>query len=116
MAGSFAKGLWAGFVVLPITFWSGQALAADPASDPEEPQPMAPVVLGFERFHGQSEDPALDGGRLLLGELNCLSCHAGNSNATKLVETKKAPILDEVGARVRVDYLRKFLNDPQSTK
>ncbi len=38
--------------------------------------PDRPIVAGFERFYnGEKADAAL-GGRLLLTELNCVSCHA----------------------------------------
>ncbi len=72
-----------------------------------------PIVPGFERFYtGKQVDPAR-GGQLLLGELNCVSCH---QPADKVLPRKEAPILDHVAGRVRVSYLRKFLNDPQAAK
>jgi mono/diheme cytochrome c family protein len=72
-----------------------------------------PVIPGFERFHtGDKADPAR-GGHLLLGELNCISCHQTESKATA---RKQAPVLDSVGTRVRVGHLRKFLSDPQAVK
>jgi len=75
--------------------------------------PDHPIVPGFERFYtGEKADPAR-GGQLLLGELNCVSCH-------KLAESsptvKQAPVLDFVTARTRIGYLRKFLRDPQAVK
>ena len=69
-----------------------------------------PVVPGYERFHSKSDDDLAVGGRLLLGELNCTACHLAE------FETKQAPILDEVGSRVRPEFLRAFLADPQRTK
>ncbi len=68
------------------------------------------IVPGFERFHGQGQQPA-EGGRLLLGELNCVSCHSADG-----IVKKEAPILTDVGSRVKVGFLRKFLTDPQSVK
>lgn len=69
----------------------------------------SPVVPGFDRFHsGANADAA--GGRLLLGELNCVSCH------TAEVGKKQAPNLDGIGTRARVGHLRKFLADPQASK
>src|SRR5437764_644106 len=65
-----------------------------------------PIVPGFERF---PDNPA--GGQLLLGELNCVSCHAADGNGKK-----QAPVLDTVGARARVSYLKKFLADPHAVK
>jgi mono/diheme cytochrome c family protein len=70
-----------------------------------------PIVPGFERFHsGPASDPSV-GGTLLLGELNCVSCHAADGQAKK-----QAPILDNVSARARLGHLRKFIADPQAVK
>lgn len=75
-------------------------------------QGASPVVPGFTRFHAGQPDAA--GGQLLLGELNCISCHQPPGPAS--VARKQAPILDNVGGRVRLGHLRKFLNDPQAAK
>src|SRR5262249_48225828 len=72
-----------------------------------------PAVPGYQRlFTSAKADPA-HGGQLLLGELNCTSCHAP---ADAAVNRKQAPILDNVATRVRVSHLKKFLADPQATK
>src|SRR5262245_32075987 len=63
-----------------------------------------PIVPAFERFYTGGKVNAADGGRLLLAELNCVSCHADAA-----VARKQAPILDDVGTRVRVGWLKKFL-------
>lgn len=73
-------------------------------------EPNHAIVPGFERFHGQGQRPA-EGGRLLLGELNCVSCHAAEG-----IAKKEAPILTEVGTRVKAGFLKKFLDDPQAVK
>src|SRR5947199_10099809 len=72
-----------------------------------------PLIPGFERFYAQAPSVAAQGGRLLFGELNCVSCH--KSSDASLVR-KQAPVLDAVAARVKVSYLRKFLSDPQAAK
>ena len=65
-----------------------------------------PVVAGFDRFHGKGEDPA-KGGRILLTELNCVRCHAmPDAPATG---AKTGPDLSQVGSRVRVSWLKKYL-------
>jgi mono/diheme cytochrome c family protein len=79
-----------------------------------------PVVAGFERFYN-GPAPAVDfdladGGLILLGELNCTSCHTADRSIESSVVRKQAPILDKVGARVRPGYLRAFLSDPQAVK
>ena len=62
-----------------------------------------PRVPGFERFYTAPlmtldeevipVDP-VTGGRLLLGELNCLSCHSASNEIKSVVSMKQAPILD----------------------
>jgi len=94
-------------------FWPA-ALAAcllRPAATPAA-EPAHPIVPGFERF-AAAAGPDAAGGQLLLGELNCVSCHQADGRD---VTRKQAPILDHVAARVRVSYLRAFLHDPQSVK
>lgn len=71
-----------------------------------------PIVAGFERFHTLPNADLQRGGQLLLLELNCTSCHQTDSGASP----KQAPILDDVGSRVRAGWLRKFLADPAATK
>ena len=65
-----------------------------------------PIVPGFERF---PTDPAA--GQLLLGELNCTSCHAADGQAKK-----QAPDPGCGRLRVRAGHLKKFLADPQAVK
>ncbi|HND52852.1 MAG TPA: c-type cytochrome, partial [Pirellulaceae bacterium] len=69
-----------------------------------------PVVPGFERWTGD----AASGGRLLLGELNCTSCHTPPGQAS--VAKKQAPILDAVASRVHPEFIREFLANPHSVK
>src|SRR5262249_33645299 len=72
-----------------------------------------PVVPGFERVFAADKADSADGGRLLLGDLNCVSCHRTDDPS---VSRKQAPVLDHVAARVRVSYLKAFLADPQAVK
>lgn len=62
------------------------------------------VVAGWNR-----ED-----GPVLLGELNCVACHASADAHPLLV--KQSPILANVGSRITPQYLRAFLSDPQKVK
>src|SRR5262245_58684913 len=75
-----------------------------------------PRVLGFERMHSGEKGDTVVGGQLLLGELNCISCHAVDKSLDSYVVKKQAPVLDSVGSRVRPNYLLKFLADPQTVK
>jgi mono/diheme cytochrome c family protein len=97
----FMLAFWAVVVAGPVAL-----LAAD----------AHPRVIGFERFHSGEKGDVVAGGQLLLGELNCTSCHAADKSLDSYVQKKQAPVLDSVGGRVRPNYLLKFLADPQATK
>ena len=81
------------------------ALAAD----------VPPRVIGYERAYAQSE-ASVAAGQLLLGELNCTSCHQADASLAAAVQRKQAPVLDTVCSRVKPQYLLKFLSDPQAAK
>lgn len=85
-----------------------------------EPLVNHSLVAGFERFFESSgkNDPAdlVPGGRLLFGELGCAACHPANEDVTKWITPKKAPLLDGVGSRVRVSFVRELLANPQQAK
>src|SRR4051812_16006700 len=63
-----------------------------------------PIVAGFERFFAVPGSDAAEGGRLLLGELGCVACHKPGPGLEGQVESKRAPVLDAVGTRVRPEY------------
>lgn len=75
-----------------------------------------PRVAGFERFYAQEKSDAVVGGELLLGELNCTSCHQAEKSLESYIQRKQAPVLDTIGSRARPQYLIKFLADPQTVK
>jgi mono/diheme cytochrome c family protein len=92
---------------------SAEALAeAEPAEGKQEPRPH-PIVPGFERFGGSD---GVEGGRLLLGELNCVTCHKPDAAAAEHLSIKKAPLLAEAGSRLNFDWVRAFIADPQKLK
>ncbi|MBM4075464.1 MAG: hypothetical protein FJ267_07455, partial [Planctomycetes bacterium] len=85
----------------------------------------APVIQAIERFYARpvlnadDEPIAVDritAGRLLIGELNCLSCHPASDSFRMSIDTKQAPILDDVGSRVRREWLREYLTKPHASK
>ena len=55
----------------------------------------------FRGFHTGAKADAAKGGQLLLGELNCTSCHATKSPVEGSLSRKQAPILDGVASRAR---------------
>ena len=86
------------------------------AGEEAKPPRTRPVVAAFERFGDDRKAAPFAPGVLLLGELNCTSCHQAVAAQLAHLDPKRAPILDGVGSRVRVSYLRAFLADPQGTK
>ncbi len=75
-----------------------------------------PVVPGYERFYSQDEDPSVEAGLLLLGELNCVSCHQPGESLQSAVSVKTAPVLSDVGSRIRSGFIKSFLQDPHGAK
>ncbi len=88
-----------------------------------EPVADHPIVAGFERFFSAPPDSKLSkdlgagaNGRLLLGELGCVACHQAEGVATKSITKKQAPVLDGVGSRVRLSFVKALLANPQKAK
>ncbi len=75
--------------------------------------PDHPIVAAFERFHTDAKAEPRLGGQLLLSELNCVRCHTSTDTT---LSHKPAPVLDRVGNRLRISYLKQFLMSPQRTK
>ena len=91
--------------------WQLPVAAITRAASPEHP-----VVPGFERFYGDSDEQLAAGGRLLLGELGCTNCHQPSAELKQQLLLKQAPILDGVANRVRPEFFHKLLADPQRAK
>src|SRR6188768_63921 len=75
----------------------------------------SPRIIGLERSR-PAEMHEIAAGNLLLGELNCTSCHAADPALESAIQRKPAPVLDAVGSRVQPQYLLKFLADPQMVR
>lgn len=99
---------------LPLATFVGFFALLIAATCSNAAEPDHPIVPGFERFFANENSDAAAGGQLLIGELNCTSCH--KSDATPTIAAKQAPLLDEVASRVKPSYLRNFLADPHGTK
>lgn len=80
-----------------------------------EAEAIRPIVPGFERFHVNSGDP-VEGGKLLLGELNCVACHKTNQSLVNFIKPKQAPILDKVGQRIKPEWLLRYIANPHTIK
>ena len=92
------------------------ALAGSRAATADDASPSHPIVAGFERLYTDADVDAVVGGRLLLGELNCTSCHVADEKFLPHLNNKQAPVLDAVGSRVRPEFIRAYLTDPQAKK
>mgnify|MGYP001822354161 CR=1 FL=1 len=73
--GALKQGTWLGG---GLGLWLGLAgaVVAHPVHSPLQVE--FPLVLGFETFYVDNDDAEYlaDGGEILLGELNCVACHA----------------------------------------
>lgn len=78
--------------------------------------PEHPVVPGFDRIYSAPNADAVEGGQLLLTELNCVSCHKADDATAELLRPKQAPVLDNVGARVEVKWLQSYLASVHDAK
>ncbi len=74
-----------------------------------------PIVAAFERFHASDGADVVAGGLLLLGELNCTSCHAADA-ASDAIAVKQGPLLGDVAGRADVEHVGQFIFDPHGTK
>jgi mono/diheme cytochrome c family protein len=72
-----------------------------------------PVVPGYERF---GANDGVEAGRLLLGELNCVTCHKPDPAVADHLSVKKAPLLADAGSRYAYEWIRGFIADPQKLK
>src|SRR5262252_4964833 len=87
-------------------------LLSAPTLHAQEARPH-PIVPGFERY-GASD--GAEGGRLLLGELNCITCHKPDADSAVHFSVKKAPLLADAGSRLNYEWVRAFITDPQKVK
>ena len=83
------------------------AAIAGPARADES---IPPFVAGFERFARHADIDAQLAGQLLLGELSCTACHAGEP------VPKRGPRLNGAGNRLQPDWMRAFVLAPRTTK
>src|SRR5262245_41265279 len=108
--------------VLPAWIWPTLLLAIAPlvanaqSANSQPANNVPPRVIGYERFYAAAGGDTEAAGNLLLGELNCTSCHQTDAGRTPEIQKKPAPVLDNVCSRVKPQYLLKFLADPQGTK
>ena len=114
MTGRCAMRLnWSGRLILAV---ATAALSASVQAQTAAPVEAAPVVPGYEhlRHAGAADEAAL--GEILLGELNCLSCHAATPAVAERIPTRTAPDLDRIGERATGRWLIDYLKAPHEQK
>lgn len=98
-----------GFGALPHAAAVMLALALASCGDDVARTDHAPVVAGLVT----TDLEPLVRGRVLLGELGCVGCHADSRG---LSDRRPGPDLKTVGARVRGGYLRRYLRSPMDAQ
>lgn len=104
--------LWTLFAA--FAFFCGQLRA-----HPLQAEPINHAfVYTFDQFNiPEDPDEALvNGGLLLLAELNCTACHAAPKSWEERLKTKPGPDLSAVGSRLDADTLWLMIRSPQSRK
>jgi len=77
---------------------------------------VAPAAFAEAVFPGVASsklDPELKG-QVLIEELNCVACHAGDESMA--ARSKKAPRLSDVGSRLNPSYVESFIRNPHALK
>jgi len=104
-------------ILLALAGWLGVNLSAL-AHPVDALAPPHPVVPAFERFHASSsqESGLLEGGLLLLTELNCISCHQPPGTWSDRLTRAPAVSLVDVGSRLSTAELARFIRNPHTQK
>lgn len=76
----------------------------------------SPVVAAFERFHSGKPNPSVEGGLLLLNELNCVACHAAPTAWAERLPGRDRISLAGVGSRLSASALLEFVRAPHQFK
>ena len=104
---------WSGWLVCTaVAVALGSAAQAQPAVRAVS----TPVIPGYEhlRLAGAASEAAL--GEVLLGELNCLSCHEPATELSGRLLARAAPDLAALKERVTVEWLTAYLASPATEK
>lgn len=95
-------------------------LGASPArTHPLQAEPINHAyVFTFDQFNlpEDPDDHVIDGGYLLLAELNCTACHRAPADWQERLASKRGPNLAGVGSRLDADTLWLMIRSPQHRK
>ncbi len=81
-----------------------------------EQKDTPPIVIGYERFFTAPDADLVAAGEFLLAELRCVNCHQPGEHQQNRFRSYPGPKLEDVGSRVRFDYLEEWLAAPTKTK
>ncbi len=89
------------------------------AAHPLQAEPINHAyVFTFDQFYipQDPDENVVNGGFLLLAELNCTACHAAPDSWAERLKAKPGPNLSGVGSRLDADTLWLMIRSPQSRK
>ncbi|MEX2214980.1 MAG: PA14 domain-containing protein [Phycisphaeraceae bacterium] len=75
-----------------------------------------PHLPGFDRFLSEPGADQAEAGRFLINELQCVACHTTEKPVIDGIAPNRAPLLGDVGARLKPQWIKAYLDDPQKTK
>jgi cytochrome c2 len=79
--------------------------------------PAHPIVASYERFHSTaSESAGIEGGVLLLNELNCVACHAPPDAWRERLPGRGRIALNDVGSKLPEERMAEFIAAPAILK
>ena len=77
---------------------------------------VPPAVIGLDRVAGDQPEAQVLKGLVLIGELGCSNCHAPSALAATHLQTRRAPLLEGVGRRLRNEHILEWLDKPADVK
>ena len=96
------------------TTWEKQGVGA--AGFVAEAMPTSLVAIPAHATKEAARAELATEGRVLLGELGCVACHASDASTAHALVERQAPLLGEIGRRASPEWLRGWIADPQATK
>ncbi len=77
-----------------------------------------PLVVGFERFYSADDDETylVEGGMLLLNELNCVRCHKPPEKLKTRLQGRQGTNLEGVGSRMDALDIELMIRNPRFVK
>ena len=103
------------FALITASLFPASDIVAQDSNEKATEKARGPQVISYERFLSDRAQHA-EGGRLLIGELNCISCHSASAEIQSSIATKQAPKLDLGSSRWNGKYIAAMLLNPSAIK